>query len=439
MVSNSGIVRRPLPLCETISRVTAAEFKNCGFRVDEFYGTLADSPEVLTAAKSASLIIYEGHLAYQDLIDVPAAHRATMPDLYFDEELDLLEDGQTFRTRAPALLEAGGPAELPGARAVGAAAAEAADAATCPLAPPRSSRLQGPMRGLPIVVLQSCDSLEEPVLWRIDELGGVAVVGSVTPIHSGSGSALVQAAVDAVLYGGCTLGEAIRDAQNYLLCLEDLKGRRGYKEQAKGQRVALSFRLWGDPEVCVLPGVAGRPAHAPVAIAWTGPDTLAIRVPDERLPECRSDKYVAHMFPGSQAAGMVRREGDALRRLAPVYFFRVPLPQKLPSPACRSGTIGRWAGGEGNGIGETLRTADPASNSPHPSPLPEGEGTSLTQPAEVTLEPVGGESKRASCRIDPAGQWLYVVYYPEQEKPGESIVLRLVAGRGAQRSGRTPE
>ncbi len=387
MVSNSGIVRRPLPLCETISRVTAAEFKNCGVRVDEFYGTLADSPQVMAAARSASLIIYEGHSAYQDLFDVPTAHRATMPDWYFDEELDMLDEGG--QRAAGSDQRAAGSSQQSAVSGQRSAVSgqqlsdgpAAAGAATYPVTPPRSSRLQGPMRGLPIVVLQGCGSLEEPVLWRIDELGGAAVVGSFTAIHSGSGSALVQAVADAVLYDGCTLGEAMRDAQNYLLCLEDLKGRRGYTEQAKGQRVALSFRLWGDPEMCVLPGAVGRPARAPVAIAWTGPDTLAVHIPDERLPECRSSKYVAHMFPGSEAAGIVRREGDALKRLAAVYFFRVPLPQKLPSPS------GGGTGGEGNGIGETLTAADRASSSPHPNPLPEGEGTGLARPAEVTLEP----------------------------------------------------
>ena len=53
--------------------MTAEEFKNCRVAVDEFYGKLADSPEVLAAAKTAGLIIYEGHLAYQDLFDVPSA------------------------------------------------------------------------------------------------------------------------------------------------------------------------------------------------------------------------------------------------------------------------------------------------------------------------------------------------------------------------------
>ena len=93
MISNSSSERKPLPLCETISRVTVADYKNCGVPVDDFYNQLADSPPVLAAAKRAGLIIYEGHLAYQDLFDVPSAHRDTAPDSYFEEELDNMEEG----------------------------------------------------------------------------------------------------------------------------------------------------------------------------------------------------------------------------------------------------------------------------------------------------------------------------------------------------------
>ena len=39
MVANSGVFRK-LVLCETISRVTASEFKNVGVQVDEFYGNM---------------------------------------------------------------------------------------------------------------------------------------------------------------------------------------------------------------------------------------------------------------------------------------------------------------------------------------------------------------------------------------------------------------
>ena len=86
MVANSGAARRSLPLCETISRVTAAEFKNFGMHVDEFYGKLTDSPEILTAARSANLILYEGHVSYQDLIDEPVLKRSQAEDYPLDEE-----------------------------------------------------------------------------------------------------------------------------------------------------------------------------------------------------------------------------------------------------------------------------------------------------------------------------------------------------------------
>ena len=379
MVANAGVARRPLPLCETISRVTAEEFKNFGVHVDEFYGRLADSPEILTAAKSAHLIIYEGHLAYQDLINVPAARRVTTPDTFFEEEWNDLEGGDDQDREHD-------PPKHPEEPPAGAAAAPRPVVAV-----PEPSQLQGPLMGLPIIVLQSCDSLEEPTLWRIDELGGVAIIGSVTPIHSGSGSALINAAVDAALYRGGTLGEALRDAQNYMFCLEDLKARRGHKEQAKGRRVALSFRLWGDPELGLLPAPPGLPRQPPVAIDSSEPGTLTIHVPAERLPEARSSKYVAHMFPGSQSAGMVKLQGgDSARLLTPIYYFRLPLP------------AGALAG------------------------------------EDAAVVPLAGEASRVSFRIDRAAQTLYVVYYPEQESPGESIVLRWVSDRHATHGGEVP-
>ena len=177
------------------------------------------------------------------------------------------------------------------------------------MAEPTSRHLQGPLAGLPIVVLQSCESLDDAVLWRLDELGGVALIGSMTPIHSGCGSALLNAAMSSMLYRGGTLGEALRDAENYMFCVEELKARRGHKEQAKGVRVALSFRLWGDPELQVLPSRLGEPRQAPVRAEWVGDDTLRIDVPESRLPEARSDKYVASMFPNSQTAGLLKSEG----------------------------------------------------------------------------------------------------------------------------------
>ena len=48
--------------------------------------------------------------------------------------------------------------------------------------------------------------------------------------------------------------------------------------------VALSFRLWGDPELVVFPGGVGKPREAPVAIRAGGPDRLTITVPARRTP-----------------------------------------------------------------------------------------------------------------------------------------------------------
>jgi hypothetical protein len=85
------------------------------------------------------------------------------------------------------------------------------------------------------------------------------------------------------------------------------------------------------------------------------------------------------------------RDKDSLRQLTPVYYFRMALPKDF--------------------------SAD----------------------ADVVLEPASGESKRASFRIDRAERILYMVYYPEQERAGESIVLRLESPRQVQRVGRAPQ
>jgi hypothetical protein len=362
MVSNSGVARRPLPLGELISRVTAQEVKNCRVPIDEFYGQFADSPQILAAARKASLLIYEGHVAYQDLIYVPYQHEHA-PDSYYEEALGMLENNTPDVSDPPA---------------------EPVATDNLPPPPPESdkpNRLQEPLSLMPLAVLQSCDSLDEALLDRADELGCVGVIGSVTPIHSGSGSILAHALVNGLLYRGDTVGQSLRDAQNYLLCLADLKAQRGMKEQGSGQRVAISFRLWGDPELPIFAAPA-VPREPPVDAAWTGPRELTIRVPAKRYPEARSDPYYARAFPGSETAGLVKkRPGDSLRRILPGYYFCVPLPDDFTN--------------------EDLKLLLP------------GSGPS-----------------QASYRVDPLGRFLYVVYLPDQEQPGETIVLRWAKGRG---------
>ncbi|MGO9108006.1 MAG: hypothetical protein ACLP9L_02125 [Thermoguttaceae bacterium] len=367
MIANSGATRRALPLCEAISRVTAYEFKNFGVHVDEFYGRMTDSPEILTAARSANLILYEGHLAYQDLIDAPVLRRSRAEDYPLDEE-----DLEGFRGPKRPVDEDADPMPVPRVM----------------MAEPTFRHLQGPLAGLPIVVLQSCESLDDSVLWRLDELGGVALIGSMTPIHSGCGSSLLNAAMSSMLYRGGTLGETLRDAENYMFCVEELKARRGHKEQAKGVRVALSFRLWGDPELQVLPNRPGEPRQAPVRAEWVNGDTLRIDVPQSRLPEARSDRYVASMFPNSQAAGLMKTEAETMKRISPFYFFCLPLPE---------GVAHRGA---------------------------------------TDLEPSSRDARRVETRIDRIRCLLYVVYYPDQERPGQSFVLHLKAVPAAEQTRR---
>jgi len=366
MVANSGIMRRSLPLCEAISRMTSAEFKNFGVHVDEFYGKLADSPEVLTAARSANLILYEGHVSYQDLIDEPVLKRVSTQD--FPDEEDLEGFGGT------ATVVEGDVNPVSAPRVV--------------IAEPVSRHLQGPLAGLPIVVLQSCESLDDAVLWRLDELGGVALIGSMTPIHSGCGSAMLNAAMSSMLYRGGTLGDALCDAENYIFCVEELKARRGHREKAKGVRVALSFRLWGDPELQVMPGWAGEPRQAPVRAKWIGDDTLQIDLPRTRLPEVRSEKYVANVFPNSQVAGLLKTESESTKKISPVYYFCLPLPEKLAH-----GDV-------------------------------------------AELRPSPNDARRVDARIDRSRGVLRLVYYPEQENPGDSFVLHLKAVTPAEHNRR---
>jgi len=367
MVANSGALRRSLPLCETISRVTAAEFKNFGMHVDEFYGKLTDSPEILTAARSANLILYEGHVSYQDLIDEPVLKRSQVDDYPPDEE--------DLEGSAEAMPAVGRDAvSMPAPRVV--------------MAETTFRHMQGPLTGLPIVFLQSCESLDDAVLWRLDELGGVALIGSMTPIHSGCGSALLNAAMSSLLYRGGTLGETLRDAENYMFCVEELKARRGHREKAKGVRVALSFRLWGDPELQVLPIPLGEPRQSPVRAKWVGDDTLQIDMPKSRLPEARSEKYVASMFPNSQTAGLLKTESETTKKISPVYYFCLPLPERLAH-----GDV-------------------------------------------VELQPSRSDARRIDARIDRSRGLLYLVYYPEQENPGESFLLHLKAVTAAEQTRR---
>jgi hypothetical protein len=214
-----------------------------------------------------------------------------------------------------------------------------------------------------------------PTVRRICELGGVAIVGSVNNVHSASGSSFIKAFNDGLLYRGDTVGEALRDARNYFLSLAVLKEKRDHKETAKVRRVALSFCLWGDPELSLYRAPL-RPKHSLVRAVFADPQTLRISTPRRRLREYRNDRYLGRLFPGSQVAGIVRRLKDSdVRRIAPLYFFRLPYPADF----------------------------DPAGFS------------SLQRP--------GDAPNRVVFMADTLGRFLYVLYFPGQEARREEFEL----------------
>ena len=177
----------------------------------------------------------------------------------------------------------------------------------------------------PVVILQSCHSLEDVAADDALERGATAVVGTATSIHSASGSSFVKALCDAALYHHCTLGEALRDARNFQLSLVELRAKRGHREYEKLRRVALSFRLLGDPEAVLLPLLAPRPELSPVHAQWEPDGAVRVKTPSKALPSCETDTYVCRLFPGAEAAGIVKSVKERrARKVLPLFFFRLP-------------------------------------------------------------------------------------------------------------------
>jgi len=355
MVSNVARERTPLPLCEVISQVTAREIRNFGVELQDFYGMPADSPPIIAAARQSSLMIFQGHLTDQDLVYVPWASRH-VPDDDFEEALQALAK----------------PPEPPAA-----AAPRHPPLPPLPVIAQKPHRLEAGLEHFPVLVLQACQSLNERLLDQIDELGFVAALGSVTSIHSGSGSTTAHMLVDSLLYNGATLGEALRDAQNYLLCLEQIKIRSGSKDHPKGRRVLLSFRLWGDPE---LPGLAlgspGRPKLEPVTAGWTPGGDLEVRTPKTAYPETANEQYRAKFFPGATSSGMIGVTSDNRpRRVRTAYYVQVPLPAGFA-------------------------------------------------PGDRELTPLAEAAGRAAYLVDPLGRFLKVVYVPDKDRASATATLR---------------
>jgi hypothetical protein len=227
-----------------------------------------------------------------------------------------------------------------------------------------------------VVILQTCESLRRESFRQLHALGGVAMIGTGSPIHSASGAGFMKAMSDAALYRHATLGEALRDARNYFGCLMELKNLRGHNEQAKVRRTGLSFRLWGDPELELFPQTLAAPALTPPTAAWQAPEQLLVRPARRLFAEVQNEQYRARIQPGTEVAGMVARGSSDVRRVLPLYYFRLAIP----------------AGFEPQAYSAWTREGD------------------------------GGE--RCVIRVDPAGGLLYVLYFPEPNAARGAFTLQ---------------
>jgi len=380
MVANPNSQYGGLALAETVSRATAEEFKNFGVTVNEFYGVGSNRPDILEAARKAHLIIYEGHLSDQLLFQDPS-------NIFEPEEEDE-EDWQYMPSDDPAIVgtTSSKTTSCVFDKILLSLSAEQTNVyEDFPISLSSQSETSwlvpyvgvDQLEGLPLIVLQSCHSLEEVVANQVFNLGGIGVVGSVTNIHSASGSAFIKAFCDGLLYRSDTVGEALRDARNYFFCLAELKRKRKHTEMAKVYRVALSFCLWGDPELRLATELTRKPKRRPVSATFISPDKIDISTPKLWLPQLRTEKYFIRMFPGSEAAGIVKRlKHKETRRLTPIYFFILPIP--------------------GN----------------------------FNVQQYTNLQREGETPNRAVFMPDPFKRFLYVLYFPAKEIKNERFVLQ---------------
>jgi hypothetical protein len=314
-----------IPLAEAIGRLTAKDLQNVGIKVKQFNDTSPVDPLALKAAAKSSVFVFQGHIV--DLLFLGG-------DNYVDEE-GAEPQVHTFEpivfTRAP------------------------------------------------LVFLQSCTSIDGNYVPTSFDQGATAVVGSSTSIHSSSGSAFNKVFCDGLARQKAnTLGEALKSARNYFLCLYELKKARGHKEQAKVFRVAMSFRLMGDPEM-LLDLQAGPPKKSVVGCKVLDSGKVQISIPNKKHPKIETPSYFFRAFPGGQTAGLVKRlKNKEVRRITSTYYFALKGLGSLP-------TSNRWQGSD------------------------------------------GAKDPRAVYLYDALHKELYLLYYPKKEERGAIIELNPLA------------
>ncbi len=183
------------------------------------------------------------------------------------------------------------------------------------------------------VFLQSCLSLTEPRVGSLLNRGAFAVLGSSTRTYSGSGGACSLAFFNAVLYEGRPVGDALRQAKNFLLAYSLLKEKRLGKGATRGGaniRSAWAFTLWGDPTL-KLPLPSRRSREEP-AVPFVHHDVqgniIVVSLPEKPKAPVQTEKYRTELLPNGRAAGLVKKDKIEDRRpLVPFVFAEIHLPR----------------------------------------------------------------------------------------------------------------
>ena len=320
-------------LAEAVSKATAQELKNLGLTGQEFYRENHRNMNIWKAALASELIIYEGHIN----------------QLYILGKADDDDD------------DTGGDIASDESRA------KKKDEFKLPY-----------FERLPFLILQSCNSLDDPEMLLTRGITGV--IGSSTRVHSASGSSFIKAYLDSTLYQDLTAGEALRDAKNYFLSIVKLKELRGHLEQPKTMRVALTFRLWGDPESKLFYKKLPSPIRSTVQTRIIDGKNLEFITPSNKYKQIKNGFYHLPYFPGAQMAGVVtvsKNPDKISRRINVFYFARIPV-------------AGPWK----DRVQFDVILKNPSS------------------PRSVGLK-------------DPLNRWVYFVHFPFKIKNNEKIRLRL--------------
>ncbi|MGH7172562.1 MAG: C25 family cysteine peptidase [Gemmataceae bacterium] len=183
------------------------------------------------------------------------------------------------------------------------------------------------------VFLQSCLSLTEPRVGALLNRGAFGVLGSSTRTYSGSGGACSLAFFNAVLYEDRPIGDALRQAKNFLLAYSLLKEKRLGNSAKRGGaniRSAWAFTLWGDPTLKLpLPPRSGfEESRVPFVRHEVHGNRIVISLPEKAHAPVRTDKYRAELLPNERAAGLVKKAKiDDRRPVVPFVFVEVHLPR----------------------------------------------------------------------------------------------------------------